>query len=166
MGRKPTKYLKTRRKLEWFFENVSGSELQSLPIDFELSGSDLNKRQWNKAGRRLDVSKIKTVLITLASTEGMPIQDRPLRLTNRMLKHVIGEFTSKSNAVETLYGPFGDPGKKRSGSICYTQVLNRALARIEAAFYAAGIFSNHKENRRFEYGRNSFGYLKMEKKNR
>lgn len=165
MGRKPTKYLETRRKLEWFFENTTVLELRSLSIDVELSETNFIDRQWKKTGSRLEISRIKTVLTYLVSPEGIENQGRILRLTERMAKHVIAEFTSKGKAVEILYGPCPDRKKRRSNGICYTQILNKALARIDAAFFFVGI---HGGTRRAamegDYDRNPFGYLTSRKK--
>lgn len=155
------KHVRTRRKLQWFFEQVASKDLHSLPLEREIREIDLEKRQWGMAIRRGDVGRMRRVLRALLEPGGLLIEGRRLRLTPRMWEHVVVEFTAKKRAIALLYGDIQDERKVRSASSCYRRTLGRALARIEAAFHHAGVL--HGEARGFqapkELERNAFGYL-------
>lgn len=136
MGRKPTKYIRTRKKLQWFYEQITILELQSMPLGLEISKGRQNKRGWSKVERRWEVAKIKTILKQLTSHQGMPYPGRPLRLTEKMVDHVKTEFTNEKNIFEREYE---NPKEKKHLQDIHRQSLNIALARIEAAFFHAGI---------------------------
>ncbi len=139
MSRKILKYRQVRQKLQWYFEQINILELQSMNLGMEVSGSSIEKRQWIKVERRLEVIKIKTVLETLAQKGGMPYQGRALRLTPRMSRHIEMEFTNKNEALAVLYGVTKDKKRKKRNRDVYCQTLNIALARIEAALYLTGV---------------------------
>lgn len=139
MTRKPCKHLRTRRKLEWFFEQLSIGDLQSLPLRDDLIGGAGYDRSRNKTGRRLEVGRIKSVLERLGTAEGIPYNGGVLRLSGRMLEHVFVEFSDKAKAIELLYGTTGENEKAGKNKKNYWRTLDIALTRIEAAFYFLNI---------------------------
>ena len=164
MGNQVKKYLQTRKKLQWFFEQAACGELHSAPIE-AVGGSDPRKRQGRALGRLNDVARIRWALDRLLTPEGLPAGGKRLRLTHRMMEHVIAEFTGKRGAVEALYGYTEDSQRMRYKGDCYRQTLNIALARIEAAFYGVGIFGNSGVRRiGGDYKRTALGYLKFGKR--
>ena len=161
MGRKATKYHQARKKLSWFFEQISCDDLHGLPIDPDIRSADMRKRQWSMFGRKSEVAKIRWVLGVMATPAGLIAEGRPLRLTPKMLAHVVAELTDRNNAVELLHGKAENKKKARYNADCYRQTLNKSLARIEAAFFHVGIFpARPRRIRQVDgYVRNEHGYL-------
>lgn len=161
MGTNVTKCVRTRNKLQWFFEQMAACEIHTLPIDSNEWGDDRRKRMDRVLSRKSDLLKIKRVLLKMASPEGLPVSGRPLRLTPRMMEHLLTEFTIGSDKIERLYGAQTDKRKARYKADCYRQTLNKALDRVDAAFVGTGIFPVRSRScgNHAAMERNDFGYL-------
>jgi hypothetical protein len=163
MGRQAKKYPQVRSKLQWFFEQTAAEGVRSLAPEPDRPETPRWLVGEKAMARKNDVAMIGGVLRQLVSPGGLPGPHCRLRITPRMLDHLTAEFTDRIYAIETLYGKAKRKQDQVRNIDSYRKVVNRALARVDAAFHIVGILGNPPRKQRDDrIRRNAWGYLSGE----
>ena len=103
------------------------------------------------------------VLKKLRETGGYSGDGATIRLSDNMWRHIVAEFTAKDHCVEQLYGIKKESSEYRKAMIRFCRTLGKALARVEGAFFSAGILrlDSNLPGAAVVTARNSLGMLRI-----